>query len=258
LIAIDLNKRAVLVTGALGSIALVTIARLVEAGAHLVLTDIKSPEEAASLLGTLGLPQDSCEYWKMDVTEEKEVSSVVSSIFKKNPHIDICLGLAGGCGMHPFATTSSEEFSQIFNFNFLGQVYFTRAVLREWVDRKIKGHMVYASSWVATNPWPDLSAYVSAKAALDAFSKCMALEYASFGIRLNSIAPGHVAAGSSLKVYETDKQYREAVDRVIPLGRMVRVEAVADAFLWLASNMADDINGQVIRIDLGASIPKLC
>jgi NAD(P)-dependent dehydrogenase (short-subunit alcohol dehydrogenase family) len=160
--------------------------------------------------------------------------------------------------MHPFATTSSEDFSQIFNFNFLGQVYFTRAVLREWVDRKIKGHMVYASSWVATNPWPDLSAYVSAKAALDAFSKCMALEYASFGIRLNSIAPGHVAAGSSLKVYETDKQYREAVDRVIPLGRMVRVEAVADAFLWLASNMADDINGQVIRIDLGASIPKLC
>ncbi|HEX4022131.1 MAG TPA: SDR family oxidoreductase [Acidobacteriaceae bacterium] len=257
MIAIDLSKRVVLITGALGSIALVTIARMAEAGAHLLLTDIISSDKAAEILRTLNLPEGSYAYWKMDVTDEKEVCSVVSSIFQQNPHIDICLGLAGGCGMHPFARTSSDEFLQIFNLNYLSQVNVTRAVLQEWVDRKIKGHMIYASSWVATNPWPDLSSYVSAKAALDAFAKCMALEYATYDIRFNSISPGHVAAGSSLRVYETDQQYRDAVDRVIPLGRLVRVEAVADAFAWLASPMASDVNGQVIRIDLGASIPKL-
>ena len=258
MIAIDLSNRVVLVTGALGSIALVTIARMAEAGARLVLTDVKSPEEAACLLQGLSLPHDSYTYWKMDVTDESEVSSVVSSVFQKNTPIDTCLGLAGGCGKHPFGETDSKKFLDIFQLNFLGQVSFTRAVFREWTKRKIKGHLIYASSWVATNPWPDLSSYVSAKAALDAFAKCMALEYATYGIRLNSISPGHVAAGSSLKVYETDREYRDAVDRVIPLGRMVRVEAVADAFTWLASSMASDINGQVIRVDLGASIPKLC
>jgi NAD(P)-dependent dehydrogenase (short-subunit alcohol dehydrogenase family) len=256
-IAVELNEKVVLVTGALGSIASKTVARMIEAGAYLILTDIKTPEQASDDLNVLDSVRGSWEYRKMDVVNEVEVSSVVRSIFAKHPRIDTCIGLAGGCGMHPFASTSSEEFMQIFAFNFLGQTYFTRAVLVEWVERGTAGHLIYASSWVATNPWPDLSAYVSAKAALDAFAKCIALEYARYGIRVNSIAPGHVAGGSSLEVYNTDKQYREAVDRVIPLGRMVRVEAVADAFAWLASGLAGDINGQVIRIDLGASIPKL-
>jgi NAD(P)-dependent dehydrogenase (short-subunit alcohol dehydrogenase family) len=257
LITIDLKERTVLVTGALGAIGLAVSARLAEGGATLVLTDIKSPETAAEALAPLHLMPGSYSYRTMDVTNEQEVQSVVSSVFEAQPNIDVCLGLAGGCGMHPFAKTCSSEFMQIFNFNYVGQVNVTRAVLRQWVNRRMKGHMIYASSWVATNPWPDLSSYVSAKAALDVFGKCMALEYASYGIRFNSISPGHVAAGSSLKVYEADKQYRDAVDRVIPLGRMVRVEAVADAFAWLASPMGSDVNGQVIRIDLGASIPKL-
>jgi NAD(P)-dependent dehydrogenase (short-subunit alcohol dehydrogenase family) len=257
-IAIQLDQNVVLVTGALGSIASATVARMIEAGAYLILTDIKTPEQATEELGALSSVRESWEYWKMDVMNEAEVSSVVRSIFARNPRIDTCIGLAGGCGMHPFATTGGEEFTRIVTFNFLAQTYFTRAVLAEWVDRGIAGHLIYASSWVATNPWPDLSAYVSAKAALDAFAKCIALEYARYGIRVNSIAPGHVAGGSSLEVYNTDRHYREAVDRVIPLGRMVRLEAVADAFAWLASGLAADINGQVIRIDLGASIPKLC
>jgi NAD(P)-dependent dehydrogenase (short-subunit alcohol dehydrogenase family) len=256
-IAIELDQKVVLVTGALGSIASMTVARMIEAGAYLILTDIKTPEQASVELGALDYVRQSWEYWKMDVVNEVEVSSVVRSIFGKNPRVDTCIGLAGGCGMHPFASTSKDDFMEIFTFNFLGQTYFTRAVLGEWVERGIAGHLIYASSWVATNPWPELSAYVSAKAALDAFAKCIALEYARYGIRVNSIAPGHVAAGSSLEVYKRDQQYREAVDRVIPLGRMVRVEAVADAFTWLTSSLASDINGQVIRIDLGASIPKL-
>lgn len=243
-------------TGALGSIALVTCARMAEAGARLFLTDIKSPEEAQEILRSVDRLK-SFPYRKMDVTRESEVRSAVAAAFAEYPWIDCCLGLAGGCGMHPFASTSSDEFFDIFQFNYLGQVHVTRAVLEAWVKAGTKGHMIYASSWVATNPWPDLSAYVSAKAALDAFAKCMALEYAHYDIRFNSVSPGHVAAGSSLKVYETDKQYRDAVDRVIPLGRLVKVEAVADAFTWLASPLASDINGQVIRIDLGASIPKL-
>jgi NAD(P)-dependent dehydrogenase (short-subunit alcohol dehydrogenase family) len=66
-----------------------------------------------------------------------------------------------------------------------------------------------------------------------------------------------VAAGSPLKIYREDESYRKMVDRVVPLNRLVRPEAIADAFLWLCSSMAEDVNGQVIKVDLGMSIPKV-
>ena len=89
------------------------------------------------------------------------------------------------------------------------------------------------------------------------FAKTLALENAERGIRFNLIAPGHVAAGSCLKVYETDEAYRKMANSVIPLKRLVRPEALADTYVWLCSSMASEINGQVIKVDLGASIPKV-
>lgn len=257
MIAIDLKDKSILVTGGLGAIARVTVARLIEAGAFVFVTDILGEAEGQQALEREKLNPGRCEYRTMDVTSSKDVTGIVRSIFEKHPKIDVAIGLAGGCGLHPFATSSEETFAEILRVNFMGQTYFTRAVLQEWTQRGRPAHMIYASSWVGSNPWPDISAYVSAKAALDAFAKCMALEYAKYGIRFNAIAPGHVAAGSSLKVYQTNQQYREQVDRVIPLKRLVGVGAVADAFVWLASDLASDINGQIIRVDLGASIPKL-
>lgn len=209
MIAIDLKDKLILVTGGLGAIATVTVAGLIEAGAFVIVTDILAEADGQQAMEREKLTPGRWEYRTMDVTSSRDVSSVVRSVFDKHPNIDVAIGLAGGCGLHPFATSSEETFAEILRFNFTGQTYFTRAVLREWTQHGRTAHMIYASSWVGSNPWPDISAYVSAKAALDAFAKCMALEYAKYGIRFNAIAPGHVAAGSSLKVYETNQQYRE-------------------------------------------------
>ena len=209
MIAIDLKDKLILVTGGREAIATVTVAGLIEAGAFVIVTDILAEADGQQAMEREKLTPGRWEYRTMDVTSSKDVSSVVRSVFEKHPNIDVAIGLAGGCGLHPFATSSEETFAEILRFNFTGQTYFTRAVLREWTQHGRTAHMIYASSWVGSNPWPDISAYVSAKAALDAFAKCMALEYAKYGIRFNAIAPGHVAAGSSLKVYETNQQYRE-------------------------------------------------
>jgi NAD(P)-dependent dehydrogenase (short-subunit alcohol dehydrogenase family) len=257
MIEISLKGRSVLITGALGAIAEFVVRRLTEADAFLILTDVLREEEARQRVNHWDLAADSWYYTPMDVTDPTGVSSTVEGIFEKFPHTDTAIGLAGGCGMHPFSSTSSEEFDRIFRFNFTGQTYFTRAVLNEWVKRNIAGQMIFTSSLVASLPWPDISAYTSAKCALEMFAKCLALEYADRRIRFNVVAPGHVAAGSSLKIYREDESYRKMVDRVIPLKRQVRPEAIADAFLWLCSSMAGDVNGQVIKVDLGTSIPKV-
>src|SRR5438128_9927905 len=82
-----------------------------------------------------------------------------------------------------------------------------------------------------------MPSYDWATAELEQFARCMALEYASTGIRVNVVSPGNVAAGSSLKVFEEDPAYREFVLRV-SLGKRNSPESIADAFVFLCSPLA--------------------
>jgi len=257
MITIDLSQNTVLITGAMGAIAEHVIRRLGEAGAALVLTDVLDIASARQRLEEWKIPSPAWHYERMDVTKPNEVEFVVTSLIDRFPKIDICLGHAGGCALHPFATTSREDYNRILEFNFLGQTYVSRSLLRSWTRSKIAGHLIFTSSVAGPFPLEGLSAYSPAKAALEAFAKSIALEYASHGIRCNCIAPGIVAAGSALKIYNEDPNYRALADRLIPAGRLSPPEAVADAFLWLCSPLANEVNGTVIAVDGGMGIPKL-
>ncbi len=257
MIAVDLSGKSILITGALGAIAEFLNRRLIEAGATLILTDIVAPDEAIARLEGWHLPRSQWRYVPMDVTRPEDVGASVQSSFEASPGLDIAVGHAGGCALHPFAKTPREEYDRILDFDFRGQVHFARAVLREWLSPDIPGHLIFNSSLVGNLPWPELTAYAPVKAALEMFAKCLALEFAGQGMRFNCLAPGHVAAGSSQEVYATDETFRAMVNRAIPLVRRVRPESIADALLWLCSILAQDVDGQVIRVDCGAGIPNV-
>lgn len=257
MIQIDLSGKVILVTGALGAIAEHILRRLLEAGATLVATDIRSREDAHDKFTFWKVDPQRCLYRQLDVTDPHAVDRVVGETRQEFGEIDIVLGHAGGCGLHPFLDTPQEEFDRIFKFNYLGQTYLARSVLRQWMSAGFAGHLIFTSSYVAQVPHTRIPAYATAKAALNHLVKCLALELAPARIRVNAVSPGNVAAGSSLKVYEEDREYREFVDRVAPLGRRNSPEAIADAFLFLCSPLANEITGQVIGVDLGVSIPKI-
>ncbi len=257
MITIDLSSTSILVTGALGAIAEHVVRRLHEAGADLILTDILEPAAAAERLEARKLQHDRIHYAPLDVTDDQKCEKALAEITAARGIPSIVIGLAGGCALHPFRSTAADEYERIFRFNYFGQINVTRAITRRWLERDIAGHFIYTSSLVATLPWVDLSAYNPAKAAVEMFARCMALEFAPQRMRFNCVAPGHTAAGTALHVYETDPVYRAMTDRVIPLQRLVKPQSIADAFLYLCSPMADDVNGQVIRVDCGASIPKV-
>jgi NAD(P)-dependent dehydrogenase (short-subunit alcohol dehydrogenase family) len=178
---------------------------------------------------------------------------LVNAAFERYPSLDIVLGHAGGCGLHPFATTPQADYERIFRFNFFAQTYVARAVLAKWMERKIPGHLIFTSSYVARMPHTQISSYAAAKAALENFARSLAMEYALTGIRINVVSPGNVAAGSSLKVFEEDPAYREFVLRV-SMGRRNSPESIADTFVFLCSPLAAEINGQVLSPDYGAGI----
>ena len=177
----------------------------------------------------------------------------MSAAFEKFPGMDTVIGHAGGCGLHPFASTSEADYERIFRFNYFAQTYLARSVLARWVQRNIAGHLIFTSSYVARMPHSQISSYASAKAALENFARSLALEYALTGIRVNVVSPGNVAAGSSLKVFEEDPAYREFVLRV-SLGRRNSPESIADAFVFLCSPLASEINGQILSPDYGGGI----
>jgi NAD(P)-dependent dehydrogenase (short-subunit alcohol dehydrogenase family) len=253
MIQIDLSGKVIFITGALGAIAEHMVKKLNAAGAMLVLIDLKPANEADELLRKWRIPNESYVYHSCDITDSAKLTEIIDASFERFPAMDTVLGHAGGCGLHPFSTTSETEFDQIFRFNFLAQVYLTRAVFAQWSERKKPGHLIFTSSYVARVPHTQIPAYASAKAALENFARCMALEYASSGIRVNVISPGNVAAGSSLKVFDEDPAYRDFVLRV-SLGKRNSPESIADAFLFLCSPLASEISGQILSADFGSGI----
>jgi len=253
MINIDLAGKSILLTGAMGAIAESMVRKLTAAGAHLILVDIKPEHSAKQTLGEWKIPPSSYVYFSIDITDSAALNGVIGESFRRFPSLDTVLGHAGGCGLHPFATTSEAEYDRIFRFNYFSQVNLARAVFAPWMERGIPGHLIFTSSYVARMPHTQIPSYASAKAALETFARCMALEYAHTGIRVNVVSPGNVAAGSSLKVFDEDPAYREFVLRV-SLGRRNSPESIADAFVFLCSPLANEINGQVLSSDYGAGI----
>jgi NAD(P)-dependent dehydrogenase (short-subunit alcohol dehydrogenase family) len=253
MITIDLSGKTILLTGAMGAIAEHMVRKLAAAGAMLVLVDLKPSEQALQTLNEWNVPSPSYVYHSIDITDSASLSRVVDESLERFPGLDTALGHAGGCGLHPFATTSESEFDRIFRFNYFAQTYLARAVFAQWVARKTPGHLIFTSSYVARVPHTLIPSYASAKAALENFARCMALEYAAAGIRVNVVSPGNVAAGSSLKVFEEDPAYREFVLRV-SLGKRNSPESIADAFVFLCSPLAAEISGQILSADYGGGI----
>lgn len=253
MINIDLSGKSILITGAMGAIAESMVRKLAAAGANLILFDIKPEDAANKTLQDWRVPASSYTYLSTDITDSAALSRLVDESFKRFPALDTVLGHAGGCGLHPFAQTSETDYDRIFRFNYFAQVNLTRAVFKQWIERNIPGHLIFTSSYVARTPHTQIPSYASAKAALECFARCMALEYAHTGIRVNVVSPGNVAAGSSLKVFDEDPAYREFVLRV-SLGRRNSPESIADAFVFLCSPLAKEINGQVLSSDYGAGI----
>src|SRR5437660_9640481 len=153
--------------------------RLDASDSMLVLLDLKLAREADSKLEEWKVPAESYVYYSLDVTDSATLTRVVDTAFDRCPMMDTVLGHAGGCGLHPFASTTEAEFERIFRFNFFAQTYLARTVFAQWIARKIPGHLIFTSSYVARVPHTLIPSYASAKAALENFARCMALEYVS-------------------------------------------------------------------------------
>lgn len=233
---LDLAGERILITGGSGALGQAIVATLSEHGAVLTNLDLAT--------GT-------------DVSDPDAVAPALDRIEQEAglPTIGLCH--AGVVGTHGILDYPIEEFDLAQRSNLRAAFVTAQELSRRWVAQGVAGHLIFTSSWVAANPWPDIAAYTTAKAGTVQLMRQFAVELAPHGIRANAIAPGIVGAGMAKHQWDTDADYRRRASTAVPLGELQTPQSVADAFLFMCSPLASYMTGSVLTVDGGASLRPL-
>jgi rhamnulose-1-phosphate aldolase/alcohol dehydrogenase len=255
--------RVALITGAGGGIGLATARRLMEDGACVVLCDIDAEAlEAAhnNLCASHG--SDSVKSLQMDVTDEKSVERAFHESAWTFGGIDVCISNAGIASASPIEDTTLELWQR--NMDVLSTGYFlvSREAVRLLKAQGMGGALVFVGSKNALAASPGAAAYCTAKASELHLARCLALECAPMGIRVNVVNPDAVLRGSRIwqgewadqraQQYNTTTDDLEAIyrDRSL-LKRSVFPEDVAEAIAFFVSSRSAKSTGNIINVDAG-------
>jgi NAD(P)-dependent dehydrogenase (short-subunit alcohol dehydrogenase family) len=188
-----------------------------------------------------------------DVAEAPDCERLVATAVEKLGAVDILVNNAALFAVLPLIDVDAGEAARFFAVNAIGPLNAARAFARWAIDQKRGGAIVNVSSIAAGRPAPGLGLYSATKAALDSLTRTMAVEWAGTGLRVNAVAPGHVATEGVLQDLKTGRLDEKAVLARIPAGRIADGDDIADAVLFLCSARARHILGQVLNVDGGES-----
>lgn len=185
---------------------------------------------------------------KADVTDEAQVDHALQTILDRSGSIDILFNNAGICMHQSTLEATIEEFRQVVDVNLTGEFIMARAVGRIMIERGIKGSIINMASMSGTivniPQWQ--CSYNASKAAVIHMTKSLAVEWADYGIRVNSLSPGYIATPMAVDV---PKELKDAWLPLMPLHRMGTPEELIPAILYLASDASGYTTGSDIIVD---------
>lgn len=249
---IDLSARTALVTGAAQGIGAAIAKAFKDAGAHVYIADIdtKGIEKAAREIGA-----QSC---ALDLSDRSAAADMIQSVAAEAGSIDILVHAAGGVRGQtgrPIEDITEKDWYEIFEANVDGAFWLAQAVAPIMKD-KGWGRIIPISSGAGLRPsLTGIQAYTSAKHALVGLTKQLSWELGPYGITTNSVAPGFVLSNpSTLKQWESyGKDGQKSLIENVHTKRLGTPEDIACAVLFLASEQAGWISGQILSVDGGRS-----
>ena len=185
---------------------------------------------------------------QFDLNDEDQVKKAASNILSSNSPIDILVNNAATIYTALFQMTSIKKLKETFETDFFSQTLFTQYILKSMIKKK-SGSILYISSSSALDGNEGRSAYSSAKAAIIAQAKALSREVGMYNIRVNAIAPG--LTDTDMMKENTPKEIVNEVASRTSLRRIANPQEIANAALFLSSDLSSYITGQVIRVDGG-------
>jgi 3-oxoacyl-[acyl-carrier protein] reductase len=240
------SGKHVLITGGARGIGFEVAKHFIKEGALLTLFDVHTEnlQIAQAELQKIGTVYMAV----VDISQKKQVTEAIE-IAEKNAPIDILINNAGIAFESSFLTIEENEWRKIIDINLTGMFFVSQAVCKKMAARN-KGVVVNMGSKNSLDGEAGYAHYNASKGGVVMLTKTMALELAQFGIRVNAVCPGYIQTPMSMEI-DSPEFVKNFVDRYIPMNRTGKVEDIAPAFLFLASEESSFMTGQTIIIDGG-------
>lgn len=251
----DLTNRTAVVTGGARGIGRAVVEQLAEAGADVVIGDLRIDDAALTASEIAATSGRRVEAIRVDVASHADVLAFRDEAFRRMGAVDILVNNAGWDRIKPFLETGPEEWDRIIGINYRGQINTCHAFLPHMVERK-GGAIVNVSSDSARVGSFGEAIYAGSKAAVIAFSKTLAREHARDQIRVNVVCPGLVETPlvDEMNEDELGAKILGAIRGVIPMRRFADPSEIAPMIVFLASDAASYMTGQVISVNGGLTM----
>lgn len=253
-----LAGRVALVTGAARGIGLSIAAAMARAGANVSLADVDPDAVAAAadeLAASHGLRPETVHAAGVDVRDSAAVGAWVGAVADRWGAIDVLVNNAGVQFNMAAEELSDEDWRRVLEIDLSGAFYCSREAGKVMLEQG-RGVIVNIASIAARFGMPRRLPYVVSKAGVAALTRGLATEWAGRGVRVNAIGPGYVETDLVRYAFEQGHIDRDAITAKIPMGRLAQPRSVADVAVFLASDAADYITGQVLYVDGGYSVFK--
>ena len=260
--AFDLTGQIAVLTGAASGIGRATALVLSGAGATVVLGDIDGPGVEATVKEIDGRGGKAVGV-EMDVTRRADVDALVAWATRDYGRIDVMGNIAGVRSDGPVVDITDDEFERVLDINLRGVFYGCQAALRAMIPQG-SGNIINISSGIVDDPGPTMATYGMTKAAVASLTKAIASEAAEYGIRANAIAPGIILSNFS-RAHFVDESgevdpvrfdaYIEWAGTLSPMARVGTPAEVAWMILYLVSDAASFVTGQIMRPNGGSAMP---
>lgn len=245
-----LNGKTAVVTGGYRGIGKAIALKLASMGANVVINDIGDVDSAADTVNELKALGVKAEAVSANVAVEEEVNGMIAKVIEKFGHIDILVNNAGITRDGLLMKMKESDWQSVLDVNLKGVFLCTKAVVRPMMQQK-SGSIVNITSVVGITGNAGQANYSASKAGVIGFTKSIAKEIGSKGVRVNAVAPGFINTKMTESLpEEVKKQYMAN----IPLKKYGEPEDIAEVVAFLCEDRARYMTGQVLKVDGGMAL----
>lgn len=246
-----MSNPVVMITGGLTGIGRAAAVAFAKKGAKIVVAG-RRDEAGMALAKELRDLGSEAEFVNADVRKEDDVRALVDKTVERFGRVDVAVNNAGTEGRGgPITDQTAENYAATFDTNVLGVILSMKHEARVMQEQR-SGTIINVSSTYGHEGAAQASVYAGSKHAVEGITKSVALELATFGIRVNAIAPGPTDTGMLTRFTGTPEN-KSALVTTVPMARLGLPEELANAIVYIASDEASFITGHILNVDGGKS-----